>query len=392
MEHLRQQGQRLLAAFLTLLLAGSLLGTLPGAAWAEPAADGSAAVDEAQDSLDAAEQRMAQINSEYEELSAQVDELQRQIDESTASAMEAQQAMLDGRNALGEVAVGEYRDGSSANLLAMVMDSKSFGDLLRNVEYVNQIMDFQAEEVARQKERKQAFDDASAELNAKKNEQEAALAAQEQKRAEAQAVVDEASAHLDEAKADQAARLAELAAQAEAMKKAEEAEEADVNGEDAVEGATTVDRQEVVGDDAPVKPNPKPVKPDTGDDNAGNVSDKPSEGASSNSGGWKSGVASAYGGSTDPYTPNPGTTATGAVCDDNSMGVAVPMSLTGYRKLFGRTVEISWNGKTVYATVNDCGSMRGGSRVLDLQPGVWKAFGFSSCRAWGLRTVNYRFL
>ena len=33
-----------------------------------------------------------------------------------------------------------------------------------------------------------------------------------------------------------------------------------------------------------------------------------------------------------------------------------------------------------------------GSRVLDLQPGVWKAFGFSSCNAWGLRTVSYRFL
>lgn len=373
-----------MAAVLALLLAGSLLGALPGAAWGEPTDDGQAAVDDAQSALDAAEERMAEINSEYEALSAQVDELQKQIDESTAAAMEAQQAMLAGREALGEVAVGEYRDGSSANLLAMVMDSKSFGDLLRNVEYVNQIMDYQAEEVARQKERKQAFDDASAQLNAQKNEQEVALAAQEQKQAEARAVVEEATGKLDAAKADHAARLAELAAQAEALKRAEEAEEAAE-----AENANTVNREDVVGD-VPVQPNPKPV--DSDKDNAGNVSDKPSDNSSSNSSGWKSGVASAYGGSTDPYTPNPGTTATGAVCDDNSMGVAVPMSLSGYRKLFGRTVEISWNGKTVYATVNDCGSMRGGSRVLDLQPGVWKAFGFSSCRAWGLRTVNYRFL
>ena len=103
-------------------------------------------------------------------------------------------------------------------------------------------------------------------------------------------------------------------------------------------------------------------------------------------------MASAYGGKTDPNTPNPGTTATGAVCNDSSMGVAVPMSLSGYRKLFGRTVEISYGGKTVYATVNDCGGLGGGSRALDLQPGVWKAFGFSSCKAWGLRTVSYRFL
>lgn len=108
--------------------------------------------------------------------------------------------------------------------------------------------------------------------------------------------------------------------------------------------------------------------------------------------GWLTGVASAYGGSSDPYTPNPGITATGAVCDDWSMGVAVPMSLPNYRSYFGRTVEISYGGMTVYAVVNDCGYMGGGSRVLDLQPGVFKAFGFGDCYAWGLRTVNYRFL
>ena len=375
---------------MALLLSCSLIGVLPAAAVAEPAAGSQEAVDAAQATLDEAETRMGEINADYDALTAQVADLQAQIDESSAAALEAQQAMLEGRALLGEVAVGEYRDGSSANLLMMIIDSKSFDDLLRNMEYVTQIMDFQAEEVARQKERKQAFDEASATLNAKKNEQEAALAAQDQKRAEAQAVVDEAAGQLDAAKADHAARLAELAAQAEAMRQAEAAANDGANAE----GANTVDRQEVVGDDAPVQPNPQPVEPEPDqDDDAGNVDDKPSSGSSSdNGGGWLSGTASAYGGSTDPYTPNPGTTATGAVCDDNSMGVAVPMSMPNYRSYFGRTVEISWNGKTVYATVNDCGSMGGGSRVLDLQPGGWKAFGFSSCRAWGLRTVSYRFL
>ena len=38
------------------------------------------------------------------------------------------------------------------------------------------------------------------------------------------------------------------------------------------------------------------------------------------------------------------------------------------------------------------GGMGGGSRSLDLQPGVWKAFGYSSCDDWGLRTVSYRIL
>ncbi len=407
----------MLARLLAVALAGLLACAIPLPAWADPADADQAAVDEAQQALDEATARMDQINAEYQQLNEQVEALQQQIDESAAQALEAQQAMLEGREALGQVALGEYREGNTADLLMMVIDSKSFHDLLRNIEYARQIMDFQAEEVARQKERKQTFDEASEQLNAQKDEQEQALAAQEQKRSEAQSVVEKAAGHLDEAKADQAAQLAALKAQAEALAAEREAEAdegsaaADEEPPGAAEGTSTVDRQEVVGDDAPVKPNPKPVETDQNDKNdnasSGEVNDKPSDdsaddsssgpssgsSSSSDSGeGWKSGIASAYGGKTDPYTPNPGTTATGAVCDDNSMGVAVPMSLTGYRKLFGRTVEISWNGMTVYATVNDCGYMGGGSRVLDLQPGVWKAFGFSSCRAWGLRTVSYRFL
>ena len=44
------------------------------------------------------------------------------------------------------------------------------------------------------------------------------------------------------------------------------------------------------------------------------------------------------------------------------------------------------------ATVVDCGDMAGGSRALDLQPGVFKALGFKSCNDWGVREVSYRFL
>ncbi len=68
------------------------------------------------------------------------------------------------------------------------------------------------------------------------------------------------------------------------------------------------------------------------------------------------------------------------------------MSWPNYRSYFGRMVEISYGGRTVVAVVNDCGSLNGGSRSLDLQPGVWKALGFSSATAWGVRTVSYRFL
>ena len=209
--------------FLALLLAFSLVGIGAVPAAADPADDTQAAVDAAQATLDEAESRMAQINSEYAQLTAEVAELQTKIDETAAAAMEAQQAMLEGRAAMGQVAVGEYRAGSSMGLMGLILDSKNFDELLRNMEYVTQIMSYQADEVAEQKERKRAFDDVSDELNAQKNEQEEALAAQEAKRAEAQSVVEDATARLEGAQEEPAARLAELAAQAEALRKQLEA-------------------------------------------------------------------------------------------------------------------------------------------------------------------------
>lgn len=392
MAYLLHKGERVLCAALALLLTFSLLGAFPGQALAEPD-DGSAAVADAQSALDAAESRMAQINEEYEALSAEVAELQKKIDETAASALEAQQAMLDGREALGQVAVSEYRDGSSLGLIGFILDAKNFDELLRNMEYAAQIMAYQADEVAEQKERKRAFDEVSDELNAQKSEQEEALAAQEEKRYEAQAVVEEATRDLSSAKEEHVARLAELAAQAEALRKQEEeaAAAAAAAAEESPE-ANTTEREPVVSDDEPVADDDDSADESAGSGSSGGSSEGSSSGSSSSNAGWKSGVASAYGGSTDPNTPNPGTTSTGATCDDWSMGVAVPKSLSNYRSYFGRTVEIVYGGQTVYATVNDCGSMGGGSRALDLQPGVWKAFGFSSCKAWGLRTVKYRFL
>ena len=119
------------------------------------------------------------------------------------------------------------------------------------------------------------------------------------------------------------------------------------------------------------------------------VSEAVSTSTSNSTAGWKTGKASAYGGSTDPGC---GTiTANGSRVTNSSMGVAIPLAW-GRRDLLGHKVEIQYNGKTVTATINDLGGMGGGSRALDLQPGVFKSFGFNSCRAWGVRTVKYRIL
>ena len=239
--------------------------------------------------------------------------------------------------------------------------------------YAGSILQAQADEVEAQKDRVATLEGITAELNTQKDSQTRALGELEKTKQEAAAVVSQAQSQLQNAKDAEADRLAALQAQVANMSNSDSSDQgAGGSSTQVSDKANTTDRQEVVPDSTPVEPNPEPA-PDS-------------------DAGWKTGVASAYGGSTDPYTPNPGTTATGDVCDDYSMGVAIPMAWPNFSSYFGRTVQISYDGMTVYAVINDCGGMGGGSRSLDLQPGVWKAFGYSSCDDWGLRTVSYRIL
>ena len=109
---------------------------------------------------------------------------------------------------------------------------------------------------------------------------------------------------------------------------------------------------------------------------------------------WKTGTASAYGGYQDASVKPGALTYNESPCTETSMGVAVPMAWgkSVYDSLMGHKVLIEYNGKIVEATINDIGNMRGGERVLDLQPGVFKSFGFGGARDWGLRTVRYKIL
>lgn len=122
-------------------------------------------------------------------------------------------------------------------------------------------------------------------------------------------------------------------------------------------------------------------KPDPATPTAGSTSDGQS---SSASGGWSTGKASAYSlgdFGVDSYTAN------GSILTDSSMGVAVPAE---WAYLLGSTVEIAYGDIVVTAVVNDTGGFLRYGRALDLQPGVWKAFGFSTVNDWGVRTVSWR--
>ena len=362
-----------------VLSAGSLTFACATPAYADEVSD-------AQNALSAAEARMSQIASEHEALVKQAEELQEQIDEATQGVMDAQAAAQAGRDKLGIYATQEYKTGG-ISLIKVLLESQSISDLVNNMQYFDAIQEDQARQIAEQKQLEDTFNDALYDLNKKKDEQVKAISDAEAKQAEAQQVVAQATAHLSDAQAAaEAARLAELQKQAEALKAQQEAQ-SQTEQASAEESKGAAEKAEESGNSAASNSGNQSSSSSSSESNGSSSSNSNSSNTSS---GWQSGVVSAYGSTSD------GTlgahTATGAIVSESSMGVAVPMSMPNYRSYFGRSVEISYGGRTVVAVVNDCGGLGGGSRALDLQPGVWKALGASSCFDWGVRTVSYRFL
>lgn len=167
---------------------------------------------------------MSQIASEHEALVKQAEELQQQIDEATQGVMDAQSAAQTGRNKLGTYATQEYKTGG-ISLIKVLLESQSISDLVNNMQYFDAIQEDQARQIAEQKQLEATLNDALDDLNKKKDEQVKAISDAEAKQTEAQQVVAQATAHLSDAQAAaEAARLAELQKQAEALKAQQEAQ------------------------------------------------------------------------------------------------------------------------------------------------------------------------
>lgn len=353
----------LCATLMSILLAFSLV-SLAGTTQAH--AD---ELSDAQATLNAASAQLDAISAEYNELQTQINSLDAEIADTTAKVQDAQQAMLEGQEVLGEAVLAEYKSDGGLSLVNIVLSSSDISDLVTNMTYYAAIQKDQAAAIAKQRELNETFNAALDELNAQRDSQQEVLDQAEQKKTEAEKVVSDASAKVSEAEA------AALQAKAAAMAQEQPAEK-----EISSDWNTNTERPAAGGG----------VTDDS--NNGGNSGNGGSSGGGSSTAGWRTGLASAYGGSSDPSVSNPATTADGSICNDSSMGVAIPMAWSNYRSYFGRAIEISYGGKTVVATINDCGGLGGGSRSLDLQPGVFKAFGFSTCQAWGVRTVSYRIL
>lgn len=369
---------KVLSNITAMLLAAAL--SVCCAPFAAPSVAFADEVSDAQSALDSAEAQLQQISAEHEALVAQADALQVQIDEAIQGVLDAQSSVQEGRLKLGTYASQEYKMGG-LSLVQVLLDSQNIADLINNMRYFEAIQQEQAREIEQQKQREEAFNEALDDLNEKKDSQQKAIADAASKEKEATQVVASATAKLSDAQAAaEAARLAELQRQAEALQAQQDAEEEASSADDS-SGGNADSGSSDSGSNANTNSG-------SNENNSGNSGSDSSSDTTDDSG-WTTGLASAYGAESDGTLG--GRTANGSIVTETSMGVAIPLAWNK-RYLLGRTVEISYGGRTVLATINDLGGMGGGSRSLDLQPGVWRAFGASSCFDWGVRTVSYRIL
>lgn len=345
------------AGLTAVLVGGSCLGVAPCSAYAATA--------QTETELAALTQQVNSAATTYQQATDRVNELNEQISEMADEILDFEQSKLpEQQQKASDAAANLYKlHVASPNVMSMLLNSASLGDLITQGKYLTTIQDDNTAELERLNAMHEELEAKMEELSSAKDEAE-----QEQQKAS------EALASAQSAQAQMAARAqSEDAAEAEAARKA--AEEA---------AATTAQMQQQGGVSNSNGSSQGSNAGNAGSANSSSSTQQPSGTGGSSSGttstsSWKSGVASYYG-IGDGFMG--GTTASGAIVTESSMGVAmlnVPL---------GTYVEISYGGRSVIAVVNDRGPYVHG-RVIDMQPAVARALGFLSV---GVGTVQYRFL
>lgn len=345
------------AGLTAVLVGGSCLGVAPCSAYAATA--------QTETELAALTQQVNSAAITYQQATDRVNELNEQISEMADEILDFEQNKLpEQQQKASDAAANLYKlHVASPNVMSMLLNSASLGDLITQGKYLTTIQDDNTAELERLNAMHEELEAKMEELSFAKDEAE-----QEQQKAS------EALASAQSAQAQMAARAqSEDAAEAEAARKAAE-EAAATTAQMQQQGSVSNSNGSSQGSNAG----------SAGSAGSGSSTQQPSGTGGSSSGttstsSWKSGVASYYG-IGDGFMG--GTTASGAIVTESSMGVAmlnVPL---------GTYVEISYGGRSVIAVVNDRGPYVHG-RVIDMQPAVARALGFLSV---GVGTVQYRFL
>ncbi len=359
------------AGLCTVLAAGSSLTVMPTAAYAMSSQTAS--------ELAALTQQVDSAAATYQEATAKVEELNQEIAQKADEILDFEENKLpEQQQKASDAACNLYKlQASSTNLISILLNSSSFGELITQGKYLTTIQEENTSALERLNDMYDELEAKMDELSSAKDEAEA----QQQKAAEALSSAQSAQAKI-------AARAqSEDAAEAEAARQAAEAAAAKTasmqQGSASTSGSNTTSTDSgssSSGSSSNSSSNSSSSSSSNSTSGGSSSSGSSSSGSdSSTASGWKSGVASYYG-IGDGFMG--GTTANGSIVTETSMAIAM------LNVPFGTRVEISYKGKSVIAVVNDRGPYAAG-RVIDMQPAVARALGFLTV---GVDTVQYRFL
>lgn len=309
---------------------------------------------------------------QYDQAQQELDSLQQQIDDNEARIEEIEDQLPELKaNASNAIATSYKIHQDQNSLLALLLSADTFNDFITQLAYLNHIVGNATNDMNDLVAAQQELTQKQAELSQQKAEEEAKVQA-------AKDAYDSANAAIEAAKE----KAMENAAAQEAAYEAEQAK--------GQQDATVTEIQEATQDSSSdssaqtstqaQETSSQSQQQDTSSQSSAPQASAPASSSSSSSSAAPAASytyveASMYGeGDGLMY----GTTASGDTLTPTSMGVAMKtMPL-------GTIIEITYNGRTVTAVVNDRGPYSG-NRQIDMQPAVASALGFS-----GVGTVGYR--
>lgn len=305
----------------------------------------------AEPSLEELEEAAIAAGDEYQAAQDELDELNGRIEENEARLAELEAEIPQLREDCAEAIRSSYKmQQAQPGLVTLLLSAEDFNEFLTTAGYLDSVSRSNLQDMAELAEAQEELEETRESLEAQRASAQDKADAAEEAYNKAQAAAEQARAKATE-RAEQARAAYEAQQQAKAQDEAAKAEQP----QDAKDDAAEAPAQE----EAPAVTEPEPAQP-AGDDAGGE---------------WTWVGASTYG-IGDGFLW--GTTASGDTVTPTSMGVAMKtMPL-------GTTIEITYNGRTCTAVVNDRGPFVAG-REIDLQPAVAQALGFS-----GVGTVGYR--
>jgi peptidoglycan DL-endopeptidase CwlO len=309
---------------------------------------------------------------QYDQAQQELDSLQQQIDDNEARIEEIEDQLPELKaNASNAIATSYKIHQDQNSLLALLLSADTFNDFITQLAYLNHIVGNATNDMNDLVAAQQELTQKQAELSQQKADEEAKVQA-------AKDAYDSANAAIEAAKE----KAMENAAAQEAAYEAEQAK--------GQQDATVTEIQEATQDSSSdssaqtstqaQETSSQSQQQDTSSQSSVPQASAPASSSSSSSSAAPAASytyveASMYGeGDGLMY----GTTASGDTLTPTSMGVAMKtMPL-------GTIIEITYNGRTVTAVVNDRGPYSG-NRQIDMQPAVASVLGFS-----GVGTVGYR--